>query len=56
MHTGSENKGAIVYLITLGIVTAIVVLIIFKVTGISDALDSALSFMDDMSEYMEMFN
>ena len=53
MHKGSENKGAIVYIITVGIVTTIAALIIFKVTGISATLDSLFGVMSEVEEFMD---
>ena len=56
MHRGSENKGAIIYLITAGVVTTIAALIIFKITGISDAVDQMLGLMDELEDYMDMYD
>ena len=43
MHTGSENKGAIVYLITVGIVTVVAALIAGKI-----ASAAVMSLVEDM--------
>lgn len=56
MHRGSENKGAIIYLITVGVVTTIAALIFFKITGISDAFESVMGLMSDLEDYMDMYD
>ena len=43
MHTGSENKGALVYLISVGVVTVIAALIAGKIGSAA-----VMSFVEDM--------